>query len=159
MLTTSGPKCIGLHEKSNSSSSSSSSTKLKHFRVGSEVSNTHMFTQGGAGDLAAVLITPNGSIRPTVMINPLESLLLDLFTCWEAAHPPLPPLFFISVHRHDIRGQDGLESCNLHKVTGELSQDFLSVKTWPTGIVAFSLSFNGHTLNFRYQQCHLLVSR
>lgn len=49
--------------------------------------NSHTHAQG-IQDSAAVLITPNGSIRLSVMINPEESLPLPSVTCREAAPPP-----------------------------------------------------------------------
>lgn len=54
---------------------------------------THPCTHAqGSRDSAAVLITPNGSIRHTVMINPVESLPLHSVTCWCQHHLPLPCL-------------------------------------------------------------------
>lgn len=45
----------------------------------------------GSRDSAAELITRNGSIRRSVMINPVESLLLRSVTCRVAPPPAAPP--------------------------------------------------------------------
>lgn len=47
--------------------------------------DTHSTHAQGIRDSAAVLITPNGSIRRTVMINPAESLPPHSVTCRAAA--------------------------------------------------------------------------
>ncbi len=47
-------------------------------RARAQTNSTHA---QGIQDSAAVLITPNGSIRRTVMINPAESLPLRSVTC------------------------------------------------------------------------------
>lgn len=49
---------------------------------------THSAHAQGGGDSAAALITPNSSIRRTVVINPVESPLLPSVTCQAAASPP-----------------------------------------------------------------------
>lgn len=46
----------------------------------------------GSRDSTAALITPNGSIRRTVMINPVEPLPLHSVTCRAAAPPPALPV-------------------------------------------------------------------
>ena len=69
--------------------------------------------QGGR-DSAAVLITPNGSIRRTVMINPVESLLLHSVTCRAAALPSC------SVSSHWLSESGATVApvaCRPHKVT------------------------------------------
>lgn len=70
----------------------------------------------GIRDSAAALITPNGSIRHSVMINPVESLPPPSVTCREAAPPP--PALSALTDRWSSRGHHspgGLQV--LHKVT------------------------------------------
>ncbi|KAF3691182.1 Capping protein, Arp2/3 and myosin-I linker protein 3 [Channa argus] len=60
---------------------------VQEFSTGVQT-HTHCTHARGNRDSAAVLITLNGSIRRTVMINPVESLLLPSATCQAAAWPP-----------------------------------------------------------------------
>lgn len=53
--------------------------------------HAHCTHAQGTRDSAAVVITPNSSIRRTVMINPVESLLLPSVTCQATASPPALP--------------------------------------------------------------------
>lgn len=69
-----------------SNNSSLHMSKSQHSRNAHGHTNPHA---QGSRDSAAVLITPNGSIRHSVMINPVESLPLLSVTCREAAPPPL----------------------------------------------------------------------
>lgn len=66
---------------------------IMHARKSTDTCTSSTHAQGSR-DSAAVLITPNGSIRLTVMINPVESLPLHSATCRAAAppHPAFPAL-------------------------------------------------------------------
>lgn len=69
--------------------------------------DTHSTHVQGSRDSAAVLITPNASIRRTVMINPVESLPLDSVTCWALHCLFLPCLHWLTDWQVEHRGHWG----------------------------------------------------
>lgn len=97
-----------------------------------------------------MLITPNGSIRHTVMINPVESLPPHSVTCREgcaASTLQLADRWITRLHR----GPGGLQA--LHKVN--LNETSVLISSTLDGLVMISGSISGsqksppHTENWR----------